>query len=733
MRSYTYAVILSIFFFAIILVPLIFVGVPDTITGYFIEPTGDVEEISDWHDLHDMRNNLDGEYVLMNDLTNETEGYSDYNEKEEDYEVTHEKPGSEDWKDGDTVELHFDEEDYGSILSVEDYNDNSINYTKGNNNITLDEDVGDDEVYIKYEDALVGRDPIGNNEIPFTGTICGQQNKIEDWVIDRPSEDYIGLFGSTDNANIQNIGLSNVDVTGGDYVGVLVGENDGGFIEKSFVSGGVTGGERAGGIVGYNDDGQIKDCYSRGGRRDEETPDALDLIGRKYVGGVVGHNTGTVENSYSTMATWYLKDPIDTRGGLIGLNDEGAEVIDCPRQDWGRRAIGKNNGQKVGRVVGAPEEDMQDIRLYTEDDFGEYPDLNNPWNITKLEEWDGETWVIDGEGNISDGLPFFLWIEEYELEVDVKGEGTTDPQTGNHTYIEGEEVDIEANPDGGWYFDEWTGDVDGIEDPKSPNTKITMNDDYSITAEFEIDRHELKVDSGDHGQVTNPGEGTYEYDYGTVVALEAEADEGYDFVEWTGDVENIEDTDSASTTVTMEDNYTIKAGFEISEYDLTVDSTDGGEIVKPEDETTTHKHGTVVALEAEVDDNYHFVGWSGGNNIEDRGSPSTTVTMEGDYSVTAEFEIDQYELTVDSIDGGEVVEPGEGTYEYDYGTVVELKAEADEGYEFSGWIGSINSKNIEETITMTEDREVLAYFSWTYCVIRICGPGNVCDEVTVMC
>ncbi|MFO7996237.1 MAG: hypothetical protein R6U93_03700, partial [Dehalococcoidia bacterium] len=42
----------------------------------------------------------------------------------------------------------------------------------------------------------------------------------------------------------------------------------------------------------------------------------------------------------------------------------------------------------------------------------------------------------------------------------------------------------------------------------------------------------------------------------------------------------------------------------------------------------------------------------------------------------------QHALTISSSVGGEVVTPGEGTFNVDYGTVVELVAEADENYYF---------------------------------------------------
>ncbi|MGM0404510.1 MAG: InlB B-repeat-containing protein, partial [Thermoplasmatota archaeon] len=73
----------------------------------------------------------------------------------------------------------------------------------------------------------------------------------------------------------------------------------------------------------------------------------------------------------------------------------------------------------------------------------------------------------------------------------------------------------------------------------------------------------LTIDSTEGGSVTTPGEGTFDYVTGDVVDLVAEADADYSFVEWTGDNGTIDDVNAASTTITMEGNYSITANFEM--------------------------------------------------------------------------------------------------------------------------------------------------------------------------
>jgi len=72
----------------------------------------------------------------------------------------------------------------------------------------------------------------------------------------------------------------------------------------------------------------------------------------------------------------------------------------------------------------------------------------------------------------------------------------------------------------------------------------------------------LNISSTAGGSVTEPGKGTSTYDAGTVVDLVAEPEEGYRFVNWTGDVGTIADVKDAETTITMLGDYSITANFE---------------------------------------------------------------------------------------------------------------------------------------------------------------------------
>ena len=98
-----------------------------------------------------------------------------------------------------------------------------------------------------------GWEPIETSYNPFTGILDGQGYEIRDLSIDRPQRNYVGLFGYVDEGGtIEDIGATNVDVTGYHYVGGLVGSNQG-TVTDSYSIGSVMGEEYVGGLVGYRE------------------------------------------------------------------------------------------------------------------------------------------------------------------------------------------------------------------------------------------------------------------------------------------------------------------------------------------------------------------------------------------------------------------------------------------------------------------------------------------------
>jgi len=131
-------------------------------------------------------------------------------------------------------------------------------------------------------------------------------------------------------------------------------------------------------------------------------------------------------------------------------------------------------------------------------------------------------------------------------------------------------------------------------------------------------------------------------------------------------------------------NYTITDG-----YDLTIESTAGGEITAPGEGTFTYCTGTVVNLVATPASGYRFVNWTGDvGTIANPSVASTNITMNGNYSVIANFAVIppiQYRLTmaVSPPTGGTTTPTGANPYTA--GTAVNIQAVAAAGYRFASW------------------------------------------------
>jgi filamentous hemagglutinin family protein len=165
--------------------------------------------------------------------------------------------------------------------------------------------------------AGAGFTPIGTTATPFTGMFDGLGHTISNLTINRPSTDYVGLFGVAGNTSvIQNVGMVGGSVTGGSYVGGLVGR-DYGSIAHSYTTGAVTGSVNAssygsygsrdvGGLVGDNH-GSISSSHATG-----------TVNGIYFVGGLVGVSFGTISNSYATGAVTGSSYVGGLVGGLYG-------------------------------------------------------------------------------------------------------------------------------------------------------------------------------------------------------------------------------------------------------------------------------------------------------------------------------------------------------------------------------------------------------------------------------
>jgi hypothetical protein len=292
--------------------------------------------------------------------------------------------------------------------------------------------------------------------------------------------------------------------------------------------------------------------------------------------------------------------------------------------------------------------------------------------------------------------------------------GTVSPAPGTHPYDEGEVVSISAVANTGYHFVNWTGDVSTVANVNAASTTITMNGDYSITANFAIDTHTLTVNAGTGGTITAPPTSPSTHNYGEVVTITALPTTGYHFVNWTGDVSTVANVNAASTTITMHADYAITANFAINTYTLTA-SNDGNGSVTLAPAGGTYDYGTTVTLTPVANTDYHFVSWTGPDAADIIDTDGVyTIVMDVNKSVTANFAIDTYSLTVSNNGHGSVtLDPAGGTYAA--GTTVTLTPVPSAGYHFISWSGPDSGDIIDTdgvyTIVMDGDKSVTANFA----------------------
>jgi hypothetical protein len=159
--------------------------------------------------------------------------------------------------------------------------------------------------------------PVGDSSTNFTGSFNGANYTINNLYINLPSTTAVGLFGQTgSNITVQNVGLTNVNVTGASLVGALVGQaGSSGTIYNSYSTGSVNGtGSNIGGLIGQSNTSTVTNDYSAAN---------VSAAGASVVGGLIGGANGVVSNSYSIGNVTGSAGV----GGLLGAYGAGATIF----------------------------------------------------------------------------------------------------------------------------------------------------------------------------------------------------------------------------------------------------------------------------------------------------------------------------------------------------------------------------------------------------------------------
>lgn len=168
----------------------------------------------------------------------------------------------------------------------------------------------------------------------------------------------------------------------------------------------------------------------------------------------------------------------------------------------------------------------------------------------------------------------------------------------------------------------------------------------------------------------------------TVLRLEATTSDGL------ANIDYIEIIDSTISAV-------------VCQYNLTVSASANGSV---DDVSGIYDKDTELSITATPETGYGFSGWTG--DIESTDNP-LDVTIDEDIEITANFSY-LYTLTASAGANGSIDDVN-GSYLS--GVSIEINATPDDGYEFAGWTGDVESSSNPLTVTMNSDIEVTANFS----------------------
>jgi len=284
--------------------------------------------------------------------------------------------------------------------------------------------------------------------------------------------------------------------------------------------------------------------------------------------------------------------------------------------------------------------------------------------------------------------------ETFTLDTNTIGNGAISKNPNQQYYYANDEVILTANPDDGWSFAGWSGDISGTNNPET----ITMDENKDVTATFSLEAYTLTVTSDGSGSGTTEYSPQGPYSYNDEVTVWANATLDSVFDGWSGDISG----DSSPVTITMDSSKSITATF-LSHFILTT-STVGDGTLSINPPGGTYIDGTTVELSANPEADWIFDSWSG--DLTGDTNPDT-ITMDIDKTITCTF-IEDNRMHVESIDmsikNWGVWKQAEATI-----TIVDSEGDVVKDALVSGeWSGLTNDEDADETkgngkVTMDSD------------------------------
>ena len=203
----------------------------------------------------------------------------------------------------------------------------------------------------------------------------------------------------------------------------------------------------------------------------------------------------------------------------------------------------------------------------------------------------------------------------------------------------------------------------------------------------------------------------------TVIKLEAQPKDGYEFVGWSGDLYGRENP----ITMLVDSAKVVTAIFSNIIHPLTI-QVNGHGSTNPAAGSYDYPEGTEVMIGATPDSGWRFDSWSGG--VSYPYLASTTIVVNADKTVTANFSQIMHSLTLAS-EGNGHLSPETGTHSYAEGSEVTITAIPDSGWQFDSWSGKVSDPDSKTTtVVINTDKTVSASFSQIMHSLTLAAEGN---------
>lgn len=201
--------------------------------------------------------------------------------------------------------------------------------------------------------------------------------------------------------------------------------------------------------------------------------------------------------------------------------------------------------------------------------------------------------------------------------------------------------------------------------------------------------------------------GAAAYWIGETCTLQATANEGYTFVDWTENGQLVS-TEPMLSIFVMESR-DLQANFSVNSYEIMVEAQpgEGGSVIGQ----GTYDYGMLVTVSASPNDHYEFVNWTeDGMMLSDMAD--FTFMVSGDRHLIATFAEECLTIKADVFPDNAGIIEGMGNYAY--GQTATLTAFPNDNYEFVEWTedGAFVSNQSSITFTVTQDRYLEAHFGY---------------------